>query len=134
MKIEGTFMRGKVARRIFALFVLSAFVPALALAVLALSQARAVLIDQSRAQLISTSQTYALGVYERLLLAQESLQRIALNLHGGLAPSGRVLQTLERMYSGLSVVGPSARPVPILGKALLWPLIGEAARAHLAKG
>jgi hypothetical protein len=51
MKIEGAFMRGKVARRIFALFVLSAFLPTLVLAGLALGQARSVLIDQSRVEL-----------------------------------------------------------------------------------
>ena len=83
MKIEGTFMRGRVARRIFALFVLSAVLPALALAVLAFSKTRAVLIDQSRVQLNATSQAYALAMYERLLLAQESLLPIVQSLHDG---------------------------------------------------
>ena len=127
-------MRGKVARRIFALFVLSAFLPALALAVLALSQARSVLIDQSRLQLTKDSQTYALNTYERLLLAQETLQRIALNLRDGQLPGRQVIQTLERLYSGLTLTGPGAQPVPLLGTALSWPQVGDAARAHLATG
>ncbi len=134
MKIKGMFMRGRVARRIFVLFVLSAFVPALALAVLTLSQVRAVLTEQSRAQLIETSQAYALTVYERLLMAQGSLARIALGLHDGVAPTGRALQTLEGTYTALSVVGPDARPSALMGKTLAWPEIGEAGRTHLAKG
>jgi len=72
--------------------------------VLTLSQVRAVLTEQSRAQLIETSQAYALTVYERLLMAQGSLARIAMGLHDG-AARRPALQTLEGMYSALSVVG-----------------------------
>lgn len=133
MKIEGTFMRGRVARRIFALFVLSAVLPALALAALAFSKTRAVLIDQSRVQLNATSQAYALAMYERLLLAQESLLPIAQSLHDGQAPGGKTLEILHRTYNRLTIVGPGARPVPIFGEPLSWPQIGAAERAHLAK-
>lgn len=127
-------MRGRVARRIFALFVLSAFAPALALAVLTFGQVRAVLTDQSRAQMVATSKAYALVVYERLLMAQGRLARIALGLHDGVAPTDQALETLKGEYSGLAVVGPQVPPTPIMGKSLAWPKIGDAERAHLAKG
>ena len=134
MKIEGMFIRGRLARRIFALFVLSAFVPALVLAVLTFSQVRAVLTEQSRAQLVDTSKTYALVFYERLLTAQGRLARIALGLREGITQNQQVLQSLEGVYSSLTIVGPQARPTPIVGKPLTWPEIGDAERAHLAKG
>lgn len=134
MKIEGLFLPGRVARRIFAMFVLSAVVPALALAVLTLSQVRTVLVGQSRALLVETSKAYALNVYERMLMAQGNLVRIAADLRQGIAPSGEALKALEGPYVRLAVVGPGVRPKAILGEAMAWPEIGEAEHAHLAKG
>ena len=132
MKVEGTFLRSKVARRILALFVLSAFLPALALAVLSLSQVRALLTQQAKAQLKAASKAYALNVYERLALAHEGLQQVAIGLHDGAAPAGRLRQTLQQTYSSLTIVGPGAQPIPILGAALSWPQVGAAAQTHLA--
>jgi len=132
MKVDGAFLRGKVARRILALFVLSAFVPALALAVLSLSQVRALLTEQSKALLAETSKAYALNVYERLLLAHQGLQQVALGLQDGAIPRARLRQALQQTYSRLTIVGPAATPVPILGEPLSWPQVGPAAQAHLA--
>ncbi|HEX4584531.1 MAG TPA: EAL domain-containing protein [Burkholderiaceae bacterium] len=134
MRIEGTFLRSSIARRILALFVLCASIPALALAVLSLGQVRAVLTEQSQAQLRAASKVYALNVYERLLLAHQSLHQIALGLHEGRPPGSDVLQTLAHTYSSLSVVGPGIEPIPILGKAISWPQLSDSARAHLISG
>ena len=80
MRIEGTFVRSRIARRILALFVLSAFVPALALALLVFGQERALLTEQAHAQLVDASKAYALNVYERLLLVHRDLQQMAADL------------------------------------------------------
>ncbi len=92
MRIEGTFVRSRIARRILALFVLSAFVPALALAILALGQIRAVLTEQSQAQLVGASKAYGLHLYERLLTAHQSMQQIALGLRAGTSPGDSALR------------------------------------------
>jgi diguanylate cyclase (GGDEF)-like protein len=134
MRIDRTFMRSRVARRILLLFVLSAFVPALALALLTLEQVRALLTEQTHAQLVRTSKGYALGVYDRMLQAQRDLQQIALDLRNGAALGGTAPRTVRRIYSSLSVVGPAATPVPILGDALAWPPISGSAFEHLDSG
>ena len=47
MKIDTAFINGKVSRRIFALFVLSAFVPILVMAVLTYSQVSSLIAEQA---------------------------------------------------------------------------------------
>jgi diguanylate cyclase (GGDEF)-like protein len=132
MKIHGTFVQNRVARRILVLFALCAFLPVLALALLSLGQARAVFTEHSKADLTAVSKAYALKVYERLLLANKALQQTALALRYGEAPADSVPPTPDGMYSSLTVVGPGVRPVPIFGRALSWPKIGGFALAHLA--
>jgi hypothetical protein len=50
VRIDGTFLRSKVARRIVLLFVLSALVPIALSGVLSLSQVQALLVDQGHAR------------------------------------------------------------------------------------
>jgi diguanylate cyclase (GGDEF)-like protein len=135
MKIDTTFMRGKVARRIAALFVLSAFLPMLVMAVLTFSQVRGIITEQAHSRLIATSKDFAMVVDQRLVLAQGDLSRIALSMrNGGSAPGSQALENLKGFFSGLTVIGPGVRSTLIIGNALAWPKIGESERAHLAKG
>jgi diguanylate cyclase (GGDEF)-like protein len=133
MKVEGGFVRGRVARRILGLFVLSAFIPALVLAILSLTQVRAVLTEQARGQLFEAAKAYGMKVYERLLLDHDGLRQIALALREGAAPGPERMATLQRSFSALTIAGPQAPAVPILGKPLAWPSLGPEARAHLAR-
>ena len=73
------FMRGTVAKRIFLLFIIAAFIPALALAILSYSQVRSVLLEQSHDRLSHIVRSYSLNVYERMLLADNSIKNIAFN-------------------------------------------------------
>ena len=79
LKIKEKFTRSSVAKRIFYLFIVAAFLPALALAVLSYSQVRDLLLEQSRDRMSHTTRTYALAVYERMLLADNNIKQIALN-------------------------------------------------------
>ncbi|MEE9574770.1 MAG: EAL domain-containing protein [Gammaproteobacteria bacterium] len=133
-KIEEKFMRGTVAKRIFFLFIVAAFLPALALAVLSYSQVRDVLVEQSSDRLSHIVRNYALSVYERMLLADNSIKQIAFNKYSGSLPASTSLQFLQQTFSNLTIVGPGAQPVPILGKKLFWPEINKSERAFLAKG
>src|ERR1700758_2938555 len=116
MKVEGTFVRSRVARRILALFVLSAFVPALALALLTLGQVRSLLIEQTQAQLVGASKAYGLNLHERLLLGHRDLQQMAADLRDGASLGGAAPRMIPGTYASLSVVGPGTRPVRILGE------------------
>ncbi len=127
-------MRGTVAKRIFFLFIVAAFLPALALAVLSYSQVRDVLLEQSHERLAHTARTYALSVYERMLLADNSLKQMAFNARGGVLPTPSSLQFVQQTFINLTIVGPGAQPFPIIGKKRVWPDISKGERTFLAKG
>lgn len=128
-------MRGGVARRIFALFALSAFLPMVVMAALTFSQVRSIIAEQTHARMASASKDFAMSVHQRLDLVQGSLARTALAIRNdGSMPNGLVLDSLKKMYTALSVIGADAQSTPLIGKALTWPELGELQRAHLAKG
>ena len=131
MKIKEKFTRSSVAKRIFYLFIVAAFLPALALAVLSYSQVRDLLLEQSRDRMGHTTRTYALAVYERMLLADNSIKQISLNKKKGLLPSAESLQFVKQTFTSLSIVGPDVQPVPLFGKKLFWPEINKSEYAFL---
>ncbi|MBK6981612.1 MAG: EAL domain-containing protein [Betaproteobacteria bacterium] len=108
----GQFLSGRVARRVFLMFVLSAFVPLAALAVMSLSQIRDLLIQQGDNRLAANAKSYGMAVFERLLLAQDvaaaalygpqdspprgSLARRTFVSLGRIAADGQVLSTLGK--------------------------------------
>ena len=65
--VEGTFLRSAVARRVFFLFLLSAFVPAALLAVLSYGHVRGVVSDYTQRQLAQAGNAHARALYDRLL-------------------------------------------------------------------
>ena len=131
MKIKEKFTHSSVAKRIFYLFIVAAFLPALALAVLSYSQVRDLLLEQSKDRMGHTTRTYALSVYERMLLADNSIKQIALNKKKGLMPSVESLQFIKQIFSSLSVVGPDVQPVPLFGRKLFWPEFNKNEHAFL---
>lgn len=135
MKLETTFLRGKVARRIFTLFALAAFLPMLVMAMLTYSQVRGILTDQTRSRLVRTSKDFAMTVDQRLVSVQGNLERSALLARKGtLLPNREVIGSLKELYSGMAIVGPDAHPIPVLGNKLGWPAISKPEFDILLKG
>ncbi|HUW76023.1 MAG TPA: EAL domain-containing protein [Gallionella sp.] len=134
MRFDKAFIFGKVSRRIFALFVLSAFVPMLVMAVLTYSRVSNLIAEQARSKLVGASKDFALSVNQRLILAQEVLYRSTLRLRtSGYRPSEQVLESMKDMYSSLSIAGPNTKSLAIFGNAIAWPSIGKTQIAHLLK-
>ena len=79
MKIELTFLHSKVARRIFLLFIISALVPVILLAVLSFNQINNVLTNQQSEQLKQKSKSYGMALLDRLLLLKIQLDWTAQN-------------------------------------------------------
>jgi diguanylate cyclase (GGDEF)-like protein len=120
---------GRVARRVFLLFVLSAFIPLGLVAVLSLAQVREVLLQQAEQRLASTSKAYGTAVFERLLLASEAASgAIVFKDRSWRAPS-----SLSRYFRSLGMVDAKNRTTGLLGQASLPPLNGEL-RRRLASG
>jgi diguanylate cyclase (GGDEF)-like protein len=82
MKLDGTFLRSRVARRVFALFLLSALIPAAGIAFLSIRQVDELLLQQKRAELAKLSKANSMALYERLLLLEDLLQQLAPDLSG----------------------------------------------------
>ncbi len=80
MKLEWTFLRSKVARRIFLLFVLCALLPIAALAIVSFGHVTQELNRQSQKRLHQGSKAVALGIYERLLFLEGEMRIVASTL------------------------------------------------------
>ncbi|NEX21721.1 EAL domain-containing protein [Thiorhodococcus mannitoliphagus] len=74
MKISIEFLRSRVARRVFTLFVISSLIPVTLLSLLAYGQVKALLTDEQYAAIKQSNKSYGLAVLERLLLLDSQLQ------------------------------------------------------------
>lgn len=81
MKIEMTFLRSKVARRIFLFFMISALIPITVFMFLSFGQINNLLSRHQNEQLRQTGKQYGMAVLERLLLLKAQLDWIAQNSH-----------------------------------------------------
>lgn len=77
MKIELTLLRGKVARRIFSRFVVSALIPIVLLAFLSFDQVNTLLVKQQHEQLRQASKQYGMALLGRLSLLNLQLEWVA---------------------------------------------------------
>ena len=77
MKIEVAFLRSKVARRIFTLFIISSLIPVILLMLLAFRQINNLISTQQHEQLKQTNKQYGITVFERLLLLKKQIDWIA---------------------------------------------------------
>jgi len=81
-QVRSAFLRTRVARRIFGLFLLSAVVPTITLAVVAFHHVRQQLDDQSRTRLQEMSKTTGMSILERLDFLDREVATLAAPLHG----------------------------------------------------
>lgn len=72
MEIEIAFLRSKVARRIFTLFIISSLIPVILLMLLAFRQVNNLISTQQHEQLRQTNKQYGITVFERLLLLKKT--------------------------------------------------------------
>ncbi|MFD2112857.1 putative bifunctional diguanylate cyclase/phosphodiesterase [Thiorhodococcus fuscus] len=73
MKIEMEFLRSRVARRVFFLFIVSALVPVVSLSILAYDQILSLLTEQRYEQLRQSNKEYGLALFDRLVLLDKQL-------------------------------------------------------------
>jgi hypothetical protein len=133
VRLEGTFLRSKVARRVLLSFVLAAFIPFLFLAVLYFVQANRMLVRQGHIQLQGTSSSYGRMIYDRLLLADQLLRSAAGDLSEDGAPAA-ARERLGKTFRGLTLISPQNRAVALYGDTAVVMPLGEAANAHLRRG
>ena len=103
---------GHVARRLFLLFVLSAFVPLALIAALSLGEVRSLLLQQGEQRLAATAKAYGMTLYERLLVASDLAISTAERPMREVSAEGLA----HRSFRWMATVEPSGTVVPIVGE------------------
>ncbi len=80
MKIEKAFLRSKVARRIFFLFILCALLPITILAIITYSNMTKQLHQQTQRELQQISKSMGMAIFERLVLIESEMRMVSSNL------------------------------------------------------
>ncbi len=138
MQIRSTFLRSKVARRIFVLFVVSALVPILTLAALSFRQVTTYFNEQTQKHLHQASKAVGMAIFERLLALEAELQMAAAYVKNqsriGLAGEHEaVAERLRERFSGMVLLRDRSRHV-LLGEIDDLPSLSDAERDHINSG
>ena len=138
MTIDLTFLRSKVAQRIFLLFVLCALLPIAALAIVSFTLVTRQLNSESQDRLSQESKAQGMGIYERLRFVEAEMRIIGANLRADpgavRAISEAFQQDLEERFSGLALVTEDSALQPMFGESRGFPALTGAEREHLDGG
>ncbi len=120
MKIELTFLKSRVARRIFALFIFCALVPILALAIISFIQVREQLHSQSQRRLSLSSKALGMSIVERLSFLEDELKVFSssLNTRPGASthrPAEEYSEILKKHFKGLAQITDSGKCISFFG-------------------
>jgi putative nucleotidyltransferase with HDIG domain len=139
LRLDTTYLRSRLARRIFWLFVVCALVPISALAVVSLLNVSAELQRESRRRLIQSSHDEGMAMYERLVLLDANLRLIADVWREGSSESATATQAelspnLKGRYRGVAVFHSDGTTQVLNGLAPLRFDLAPAERKHLDSG
>ena len=119
MRIDTTFLRSKLGRRIFALFVLCALVPVTLLAAISFWNVNNQLKDQNREDLREASHENGMAIYERLTFLEADLELMASHLDAGpgtTAVSSKSAKNLGRRFKSIELTSEDGGHKLLFGK------------------
>ena len=139
MKIELTFLRSKVARRIVMLFIFCALVPIVALATISFVQVTNQLYDQGKRQLRESSKAIGMSIFERLSFLENELKIFSssLNWSPGASthrPAEEYSKHLKQRFKGLSLFTDAGKCIPFFGHVEQPTEQSEQEKRHLMSG
>jgi putative nucleotidyltransferase with HDIG domain len=139
MKFEKKFLRSKVARHIFVLFVCCALIPILALAFLYYGHFARQLNIRSQRQLHQTSKDIGMYIYERLLFLESEMKMISSRI----SSTQRAFVSVplegfdsdgEKHFKAFSLINDTGKPQPLLGRITHIPELNQQEKRHLESG
>jgi HD-GYP domain-containing protein (c-di-GMP phosphodiesterase class II)/HAMP domain-containing protein len=138
-EIKHSFLRSKVARRIFFLFILCALIPLTALAYFSFSQVTKQLYSQAEKQLHQTSKASGMTVFERLLFLETDLEMIGTSIKKGQTDiretSSHLLRNrLEERFKGIVLITDRGRMDPLFGGTHVRLQLRQDEQRHLNSG
>jgi len=136
MKIDTRLFRSILARRFFALFVVSALVPIVILAVVAYWRVSEELLKQSKFRLDHSAKSVSLSVYERLFFLQAELGSAMqiVGPAGSRSTAGSPGERLQMLFDGLVVVSADGEVSTVFGEAPVPPDLTVDQLAHMELG
>ncbi|MEJ2235006.1 MAG: HD domain-containing phosphohydrolase [Syntrophobacterales bacterium] len=139
MKIERTFLRSKVARRIFLLFITCALLPVTILAILSFQHVTSQLRGQSQERLYQAAGAMGMHLFERLLFLETGLEIVASSLNPESEdslrePIAEISGRLKERLESLGVITDKAKPISLLGSVQTPPPLTVEQKGHLQKG
>ncbi|NQT80250.1 MAG: HD domain-containing protein [Candidatus Aminicenantes bacterium] len=139
MKFEITFLRSKVARRIFILFISCALVPIVFLAILSFSHVTKQLNEQSQRRLHQASKTMGQNILERLLILEIEMKMITSNLkadsYGSLpTPSEGFNTHIKQEIKGLKLITDAGKHIDFFGSIQNTPELTPGQKQHILSG
>jgi response regulator RpfG family c-di-GMP phosphodiesterase/HAMP domain-containing protein len=139
MKMDPTFLRSKVARRIFMLFIFCALVPIIALAIISFSQVTEQLYDQGQRRLAESSKAIGMSILERLCLIENELKvfssSIQANPRTSMEKQANEYSTrLKQRLKGLVLIDDSGKYIRFFGSSEHLPERTEEEKQYLMSG
>src|SRR4030043_357843 len=116
MKLEATFLRSKVAIRIFVLFVCCALLPIGALAVLSFSQVTKQLSEQTQKRLHQASKDIGRAIAERLYFLEGEMKGVASKLSAEsnfifLRLTEGIIEHLKKRFKGIVIFAKGGKAI-----------------------
>ncbi len=139
MKFEMTFLRSRVARRIFVLFICCALVPIGALAVLSFSQVAKQLNELGQRRLHHASKAVGMAIFERLLFLKDELKIVAFQYstkssHILPPPPEEFGEHLKERFEGLAIITDNGKTIPLFGHIQNIPELTPQQSQHIRSG
>ena len=133
--VRGRIFSSKVAKRVFGLFILSAFIPIITISFISFNQISGQLDDETRHQLHRESKAYGFTIFDRLTASDTQLKIIANELQRGIDPD--VLtedKWLRSIFNALFIIDDRENNSPIFGDISKLEEIQESQLKQLANG
>ena len=139
MKIELTFLRSNVARRIFTLFIFCALVPILAMAIISFIQVRKQLYEQGQRRLHQSSKALGMSIFERLSFLENELKVFSSSLNSSPRasthrPTEEYSKRLKQRFKGLALLTEAGKCIPFFGPTEQPAVHSKKERQHLRSG
>ncbi len=140
MKIETAFLRSRVARRMFVLFVCCALLPIIILAVLSYSQVTLQLHEQTQKRLKQAAKDVGHAIAERLFFLEGRLKETAFGkssmgssptLH---TPTEGANEFLKERFESLIIIADHGKGIPLFGDMQNMPELTPEQRQHIRSG
>ncbi len=139
MKLDKTFLRSKVARRVFALFILCALLPITLLALVSFSHVSSQLNEQTKKRLHRESKAVGMSIYERLLFLEADLKLIGSKMGPRPGRAGKTMpaslgEDLGERFKGLALVTHGGNYSRLFGRIQMPSEPTPAQKRHLDSG